>query len=112
MAIVLSSAITLSTNAYTKTANLVIGRNQFVQKGRLILVARGSAAGMNTTVNVGGVALVDDAAIPFFGATGTLSNNDHIVCDQVVAGGTVELYLRNTSAGALTTDYTLLFTPM
>lgn len=112
MAIVLSSAVTLSTAAYTKTANLVIGRNQFVQKGRLILVARGSAAGMNTSVNVGGVALIDDAAIPFFGTTGALSNNDHVVVDQVVAGGTVELYLRNTTAGALTTDYTLLFTPM
>jgi hypothetical protein len=112
MAVILSSAMTLSTGAYTKTANLVTGRNQFSPKGRITLVARGSAIGMNATVNVGGVALVDDQPLPFIGTTGGLSVNDHVVIDQVVAGGTVELYLRNTTAGALTTDYTLLFTPM
>jgi len=35
-----------------------------------------------------------------------------MVIDQVVAGGRVELFFRNDSAGTLTVDYLLLFTPM
>jgi hypothetical protein len=91
---------------------LITGRNQYVGKGRLQLVARGSAAGMNVTLNVGGVALIDDNPIPSFGATGGLSVNDHTFLDQIVSGGRVELFLRNTSGGALTTDYVVYFTPM
>jgi len=112
MAIVICSGVTLSTNANTKTADLVSGTYQFIQKGKITLVARGSAAGMNAQLSVGGVALINDSAIPYFGATGGLSTNDHIVCSQVVNGGRVELYLRNTSGGALTTDYSVLFEPM
>lgn len=112
MAILVASGMTVSTAAYTKTADLVSGRNQYVGKGRIQLVARGSAIGMNTTLNVGGVALADDNALPFIGTTGALSVKDHVVIDQVVSGGRVEFFLRNTTAGALTTDYALYFTPM
>jgi len=112
MAILVGSAMTLSTAAYTKTSNLVTGRNQFLQKGRLQVVARGSAIGMNASVIVGGVALMDDQALPFIGTTGALSVKDHVVVDQVIAGGVAEVYLRNTTAGALTTDYAIYFTPM
>lgn len=112
MAILVGSAVTLSTAANTKTADLITGRNQYVAKGRLVVLAKGSAAGMNMTVNVGGVAISDDLPIPFFGATGTLDSVSNVVVDQVVAGGRVELFLRNTSGGALTTDYSVLFTPM
>ena len=41
-----------------------------------------------------------------------MSTNDNTLIDQVVAGGRVELFLRNDSGGALTTDYTIYFTPM
>ena len=112
MAILIASDMTLSTAAYTKSGNLIIGRNQFLQKGRIQVVARGSAIGMNMTVTVGGVPLADDAAIPFIGTTGGLSVKDHVCVDQVIAGGTVEMYLRNTTVGALTTDYAIYFTPM
>jgi hypothetical protein len=112
MAILVASGVTISTGANAKSADLISGRNQYIGKGRLQLVARGSAVGMNATLNVGGVALMDDSAIPFFGATGSLSNQDHIVIDQVVAGGRIELFLRNTTGGALTTDYGVYFTPM
>jgi len=61
---------------------------------------------------VGGVALVNDSAIPYTGTAGAISINDHIVCSQVMAGGRVELYLRNTTGGALTTDYLVLFEPV
>jgi len=112
MAILIASGVTISTAANTKSSDLVSGRNQYVGKGRIQLVARGSAAGMNCTLNVAGIALIDDNAIPYFGGTGALSVNDHIVVDQVVAGGRVEFFLRNTSGGALTTDYVIYFTPM
>lgn len=112
MAICIGTAMTLSTAAYTKSANLITGRNQFLQKGRIQVVARGSAIGMNLSLSIGGVPLMDDQALPFIGTTGALSVKDHIVVDQVIAGGTAELYLRNTTVGALTTDYAVYFTPM
>jgi len=112
MAILVASGMTVSTAAYTKTSDLVTGRNQYVGKGRLVVCARGSAIGMNVTVNVGGVALADDTALPFIGTTGAMSVKDHIVIDQIVAGGRIECFLRNTTVGALTTDYAIYFTPM
>ncbi len=112
MAILVASGMTVSTAAYTKTADLVTGRNQFVGKGRLQVCARGSAIGMNVTINAGGVALADDTALPFIGTTGALSVKDHIIVDQVIAGGRIECFLRNTTVGALTTDYAIYFTPM
>lgn len=112
MATLIGSAMTLSTAAYTKTTNLITGRNQFLAKGRIQIVARGSAIGMNITATISGVPLADDLALPFIGTTGALSVKDHVVVDQVIAGGTMEMYLRNTTAGALTTDYAVYFTPM
>jgi len=112
MAILVASGMTVSTAAYTKTADLVTGRNQFVGKGRLQVCARGSVIGMNITVNAGGVALADDTALPFIGTTGALSVKDHVIIDQVIAGGRIECFLRNTTNGAVTTDYAVYFTPM
>jgi len=40
-----------------------------------------------------------------------MSTNDHMILDQMVSGGRAELTFRNDSAGTLTTDYVLLFTP-
>lgn len=107
----IASGYTVSTAAYTKTANLVTNRNQFLPKGRIILVCRGSAIGQNIILNVGGVALVDDLPMMFNGATGGLSMKDHVVLDQAIAGGVAEFFIRNTTAGALTTDYVLYFEP-
>jgi len=111
MAIVVAMTTALSTAAYTKTANLATGTYEFVGKGKVTLVAKGSAVGMNCTLNVGGVALVNDQAIAYTGTAGTLSINDNIICSQMMNGGRIEFYLRNTTAGALTTDYQLLFEP-
>ena len=112
MAELIASGVTTSTAANTKSADLISGRKQYIGKGKIVLVARGSAAGMNVTLNVGGIALADDTPIPYFGATGGLSVKDHVVIEQMVAGGRVELFLRNTSGGALTTDYAVYFTQM
>jgi len=115
MAIVVSSGTTLSVVAGAKSADQVVGRNQYVGKGRLQFVCKASAAaatGIRATLNVGGVALIEDQLVPFAGTTGTISTNDNMVLDQVVAGGRVELTFRNDSGGALTVDHLLLFTPM
>jgi len=112
MAIVVATGTAVSIGANTKSADQVSGRNQYVQKGRIQLIAKCSATGMNITLNVGGVALVDDSAIPYTGTAGTISVNDNVMVDQVVSGGRVELFLRNTSGGALTTDYLVYYTPM
>lgn len=115
MAIVVASGTTTSLTTGLKTSDLVTGRNQYVGKGRIQLVAKASAAaatGILATLNVGGVALIDDQMIPFAGTTGTLSTADNMVIDQVVAGGRVELFFRNNSAGTLTVDYAVYFTPM
>ena len=115
MAIVVSSKMTLSIGAGVKTADQIEGRNQYVGKGKITLVAKASAAaatGIRATLSVGGISLIDDQMVPFAGTTGGLSMTDNVVLTQAVAGGRVELNFRNDSAGTLTTDYQLLFTPM
>lgn len=112
MAIVVASGSAVSVAANTKSSDQVSGRNQYVGKGRVQLIAKTSATGMNYTLNVGGVALIDDQIVPYTGTAGTLSVNDNVILDQVVSGGRVELYLRNTTGGALTNDYIVYFTPM
>jgi hypothetical protein len=107
----IASTMTLSTAANTKTVDLVSGQFQYVGKGVITLVARGSAAGMNASIAVNGVSLIDDLTIPYFGATGGLSMKDHIVMTQTISGGRIQFFLRNTSGGALTTDYCLFFEP-
>jgi hypothetical protein len=115
MAICVSSGTALSLTTGLKSADQVTGRNQYVGKGRIQLVARASAAaalGIRCTLNVGGVALVDDQMLPWAGTAGAMTIKDHMVIDQIVAGGRVECFFRNDSAGTLTVDYLILFTPM
>jgi len=112
MAVVVASGTALSTAANTKSAQLVSGTYEFVGKGKVTLVARGSATGMNASLSVGGISLVDDSAIPYTGTAGAISVNDHVVCSQVMAGGRIQLFLRNTTGGALTTDYIVYFEVM
>lgn len=112
MAVVIASGTAVSTAANTKSADLISGTYQFVQKGKITVVAKGSATGMNLTTLVGGIALVQDQAIPYTGTAGTISINDNVMTSQVMQGGRIEFYLRNTTGGALTTDYLILFDPM
>jgi len=112
MAVVVNSQTALSTAANTKTADLVSGTYQFVGKGKVTLVARGSATGMNANVLVGGIALINDQPIPYTGTAGALSTVDHVVTSQVMNGGRIEFTLRNTTAGALTVDSIIYFEPM
>lgn len=111
MAIVVNSQTALSTAANTTTANLVTGTYEFVGKGRITLVAKGSATGMNIDLKVGGVSMISDSPIPYTGTAGTISTVDNVIVSQVMAGGRIELKLRNTTGGALTTDLILYYEP-
>jgi hypothetical protein len=111
MAVIIVSGLS-TPGANTKTADLVTGTYQFIGKGKVTLIAKGSAAGISSTCLVGGVALVNDQPVVYTGTAGTISVNDNIVASQSVNGGRVELYLRNTTATAGTTcDYILMFDP-
>ena len=111
MAVVIASGSAVSTAANTKSADQVDGQYQYSGAGTYTLACLGSATGMRITCKVGGYALVDDQPIPFTGTAGTISLIDNTMCSQKMKGGRVELYLRNTTGGALTTDYQLSYTP-
>jgi len=112
MAVVVASGTAVSVAANTKSSDQVSGQYQYAGKGKFTLIALNSATGSNITCNVGGVSLVDDSAIPYTGTAGTIDASAHVMCSQVMPGGRVELFIRNTTAGALTTDYILYFEPM
>jgi len=112
MAVVIASGQS-TPGANTKTADLIAGTYQFVGKGKITLISKGSALGINASLLVGGVALANDQPVAYYGTAGTLSVNDNIVASQVMNGGRVEFYLRNVTATAGTTcDYLVLFEPM
>jgi len=111
MAVVIAAGTAVSTAANTKSADQISGSYQFIGKGKVTLVAKGSATGMYITCLVGGIALINDQPIPYTGTAGTISTQDNVICSQGVNGGRVELFLRNTTGGALTTDYIVYFDP-
>ena len=112
MAVPIVSKMTENIAAYTKSDNYIKNRWLNLPKGRLTIIGKSSAVGMNMSLVVGGVPLADDIAVPYIGATGNVSAKDNVIIDQVVLGGTAEFYLRNTTAGSLTTDFTINFTPV
>lgn len=112
MAIVISSGSAVSLAANAKSADRVSGQYQHVGRGRFTLVALASATGMNVQCSVGGINLVNDEVIPFTGTAGTIDTSAHVVASQILNGGRVELFFRNTTVGAITTDHLLLFEPM
>lgn len=111
MAIVVGSGSALSVAANSKSADQITGVHQFVDAGKLQLIAKASATGLNVTLNVASVPLVDDKVIIFTGPAGTISVADNIVVEQNIAGGRVELTFRNTTAAAITVDWILYYTP-
>lgn len=109
MGVSVATGTAVSTAANTKSADQVTGTYQFAPfDGILTVAARGSATGMNLQLVVNGQALIPDQSVPFTGTAGAISVLDHEVASfPIPAGSRVEFYLRNTTAGALTTDYIL-----
>lgn len=112
MAVVVTSGSATSVSANTESADQVSGTYQFIGKGKLTLIAKSSATGINVRSIVGGIALVPNNVVPYTGTAGTISVNDNVVFSQVTNGGRCELYFRNTTGGALTVDYILYYEPM
>lgn len=112
MAIVISSGTTLTVAANAKSADQVTGQYQHVGKGKFTLIAYPSVTGVNATCSVGGINLINDNTCPAFGTTGSMSVTDHVVASQVLNGGRVELFFRNTTGAGVTVDYILYFEPM
>lgn len=112
MAVIVKTGSAVSTAANTRSADQVTGSYMYIGKGRITLIAKASATGLNITFSVGGIPLMNDEVVPYTGTAGTISVNDNVVLSQVVNGGKVELYLRNTTGGAITCDYQVLFEPL
>lgn len=111
MAVPIASKTTFAVSANTKSVDQVDGQFQNVGKGKITLIALGSITGVNATLNVGGISLVDDKPLPYFGATGGMDVSAHVIATQSVNGGRVELFFRETAGGSPTVDYLLLFEP-
>jgi len=107
----IASGTAVSTAANT-TADVTIPRTyQTLPKGRLFLACKGSAAGMQINLYVGGAVIAKSAVLFKTGTAGTLDLQTDVMVDQNVAGGVVEFQLVNTTGGALTTDYYLGIEP-
>ena len=111
MAVTINSKTTFSVLANVKSVDQVDGQYENIGPGKLILAALSSATGLNVSLAVGGITLINDRPIPWFGTTGTMSLSDNVITSQQVAGGKVELFFRNTTGGTLTVDYQLMFEP-
>jgi hypothetical protein len=114
MGVVIAAGTAVSTAANTKSADQITGTYQFLPFDAVIyVIARGSATGMNIQLVSDGTNLVSDMAIPFTGTAGAISMNDHQIASfPVPAGSRTEFFLRNTTGGALTTDYIIFAEPM
>lgn len=93
--------------ANAKTADLSTGTYTIIPKGTTVtFYAKGSAAGINATLLVGGIPLINDQPIIGVGTTGTINRLNDLQTSVRTNGGKIELYLRNTTATAGTTcDY-------
>jgi hypothetical protein len=94
--------------ANTTTAELNTGDYQYApRKGVLTIVGKGSAAGINAQLTIGGVVVINDQPIVFTGTTGTVTVRDNVLAQVGVnQGSKISFKLRNTTATAGTTcDY-------
>jgi len=110
--ILVGSGSAVSVAANTRSAQLITGQYEFLGKGRYFVVAKSSATGMRIDFSVGGTSISAYQPIAYTGTAGTISTRDNVVCEQILPGGRVELYLSNTTGGALTTDYFVYFEPL
>ena len=111
MAVTIVAKTTFSVAGNAKSVDQVTGQYENVGKGKIILALLSSATGLNVTLSIGGITVVNDQPIPWFGTTGGLSLADNVMVAQELNGGKVEMFLRNTTGGALTVDYQLMFEP-
>jgi len=114
MSFIVASGSALSVSANSKSAEQVSGTYQFTGPGTYTLFAKSSATGLNCNLIVGGTILASDTAIPFTGTAGTIDLSANMLVSQRILGiqNKAELSFRNTTGGALTVDYQLLWDPL
>jgi len=112
MAVVVDTQSATSIAANSKSADLVSGQYEFVDKGKFILAILASATGMNVELRIGGITVIGDQPIPWTGTAGGIDISAHVMASQTLNGGRVEMFFRNTTGGALTADSILLFEPL
>jgi hypothetical protein len=96
----------VSVAANSVSTNQVAGQlYEFVNGQPILLAAVGSATGLNVTLLVGGVALINDQ--PISGANRFPVLPDDAVTALRRAVGRIILTFRNTTAGALTVNWTM-----
>jgi len=105
--VLVASKMALSLTTGTISSDQVSGTYQVIPKGILRLYALGSATGMTFSLIVGGIAISNTQAVPWFGTTGTMKKFDHMIIEQNVNAGRVELYFQNPTGGTLTVDFIL-----
>jgi hypothetical protein len=103
--VVVVSKMALSVGAGLTSADQISGTYQFVPKGILTVYGLGSATGLTMSILNNGMSLMNAQAVPFFGTTGTLKKFDHMIMQQAVNQGRIELYFQNPTGGALTIDF-------
>lgn len=107
----IAGGMALSLTTGVTSAELISGSWQNLPKGRLTVLARGSATGLTHSMLVGVYALMVDQPIMYFGTTGVLDRLAHIALDQNVNGGYLSYKIKNPTGGTLTCDYSVLFEP-
>lgn len=114
MGVTIAAGTAVSIAANTKSGDQVSGTYQFLPfSAEVILYARCSATGMNIQMFANGAALINDQPIPWTGTAGAITRKDHEIASFVLpAASRIELYLRNTTGGALTTDFLLEAEPL
>ena len=113
MGVIIATGTAVSVSANAKSSDQISGTYQFLPfDAEVQIFARGSATGMNVQLFANGQALAQDLAIPYTGTAGAISVKDHEMATfPVPAGARMEFYLRNTTGGALTTDYIVIAEP-
>lgn len=111
MAVTIVSKTTFTVAANAKSIDQVSGQYENIGKGKVILAALSSVTGLNCTLSVGGITVINDQPLPWFGTTGTMSLSDNVVCSQALNGGKVELFFRDAAGTGETVDFQLMFEP-
>lgn len=100
-----NTAFSVAANAVS--ANVVAGQiYEFLERAaNLMLCAVGSAVGLNVTLVIGSVVIINDQ--PISGANRFPITPDDIVTKVRGARGRIVLTFRNTTGGALTVNWTV-----
>lgn len=111
MAFPIAGKSALSVAANSDSADQIEPTYQNIGKGRVTVIAKGSATGLKVTLKVNGVLVVPNIPVMYTGTAGTLSVKDNVICDQMIGGGRIEMIFTNTTGGALTVDHLVYFEP-